>query len=277
MHSGRNAKVRLLPADAGDGFQFRRLDAAVTDTLVSADWKHVVRYPACTCIANGSDVQVRTTEHLLAACFATGIDNLTVEIDGEEVPILDGSAEPIVQLIERVGVRDLKVPRKTLEILKRVEYQDEHRRFIFEPADSFEVDINIYPAEYGHLRWHSKMSPDLFRQEIVAAKAWGRLKDVWLPKLVGGFLKRPILRGAGLKTAIVYAFGKPINPAGLKYKDDMVRHKVLDIVGDLQLVGADIKGRVVCHSSAHVTNHSGMKALFADSTAWRYLVSEEGV
>lgn len=289
MHSGRDAEIRLIPAEPNTGFRFHRLDAKAEDKWVPADIDRVIRYPACTCIANEQGVSIRTVEHLLAACYATGIDNLEVEISGEEIPILDGSAEPIVQLIESIGVVELGVSRRVIEITEPVYFEDEHRKFAFEPYDGFAVDINIYPGEYGHMQWNTEMTPQLFRKEIVAAKAWGRLKDIWIPKIVGNFLTNPILRGAGLNTAVVYAFGKPINPAGLRYTrsslehsgdmdtditrdikhHDMVRHKVLDIIGDLQLLGADIKGKVICHSSAHVTNHSGMKALIANKNAWQ--------
>ena len=276
MHSGRIASVRLFPAKANTGFRFRRLDAASQDNVVKASIDNVLYYPACTCIANDLGVSVRTVEHLLAACYATGIDNLDIEIEGEEVPILDGSAEPIVQLIESSGARDLGASRRLIEITEAVYFQDEHRKFSFEPHDGFAVDINIYPGEYGHMQWNTEMTPELFRQEIVAAKAWGRLKHVWIPKLVGNFLSKPVLRGANLGTAVVYAFGKPINPSGLKYTEDlkrhdMVRHKVLDIIGDLQLLGADIKGKVITHSSAHATNHSGMRELLANADCWRPL------
>lgn len=270
MHSGRMAEVSLIPMSAGKGIVFKRLDTPESNNLIPASWNRVVRYPACTCLVNDSGVAVRTVEHLLAACYATGIDSLLVEIHGEEIPILDGSAEPIVNLIESIGVNELDLPRKVLEVLKPVHYTNEQRRFSFVPYDGFAVDINIYPGEYGHMPWVGDMSPEIFRQEIVAAKAWGRLKDIWVPKIVGNFLKNPILRGAGLDTAVVYAFGKPINPKGLKHQNDMVRHKVLDIVGDLQLIGADIKGKIICHSSAHVTNHAGMAELFKDDSAWRW-------
>jgi len=274
MHSGRKAEVTLIPVKANMGFRFKRLDTSVENQWIPASIDRVIPYPACTCIANEQNVSVRTVEHLLAACYAVGIDNLEVEISGEEVPILDGSAEPIVQLIESVGVSELDIERRVIEITEPVYYEDEHRKFAFEPHDSFAVDINIYPGEYGHMQWSTEMTPNLFREEIVAAKAWGRLKHVWIPKIVGNFLKRPVLRGADLNTAIVYAFGKPLNPSGLKYqadikRHDMVRHKVLDIVGDLQLLGADIKGKVTCHSSAHVTNHSGMRLLLENKNAWK--------
>ncbi len=271
MHSGRNAIVRLKPAPAGRGVQFHRLDGKAPDNWIPALWNRVIRYPACTCIANEQGTSVRTIEHLMAACYATGIDNLDVEIEGEEVPILDGSALPIVELIESAGTQALGNKRRVLEILKPVHYENEHRKFSFEPHDGFAVDINIYPGEYGHMPWAGEMTPELFRREIIAAKAWGRLKDIWLPKLVGNFLKNPVLRGAGLNnTAVVYAFGRPINPSGLRHANDMVRHKVLDILGDLQLVGGDIKGKITCHSSAHVTNHSGMATLFGTEGAWRW-------
>lgn len=286
MHSGRNAEVHLIPAKANTGFRFHRLDAQAGDKWIPASVQRVIRYPACTCIANEQGVSVRTVEHLLAACFATGIDNLEIEISGEEIPILDGSAEPLVQLIESAGVTDLHAPRRVIEIIEPVYFEDEHRKFAFEPHEGFAVDINIYPGEYGHMQWATEMTAELFRKEIVAAKAWGRLKDIWIPRIVGNFLKNPILRGAGLHTAIVYAFGRPLNPSGLKYapadakygdhvkQHDMVRHKVLDIIGDLQLLGADIKGKVICHSSAHVTNHAGMKLLMETPQAWKLTTAE---
>ena len=271
MHSGRDAIVHLKPSDAGMGIRFHRLDGQGSDNWVPALWDRVIRYPACTCIANDQGVSVRTVEHLMAACYATGIDNLEVEIEGEEVPILDGSARPIVELIDEVGTIDLGEQRRVLEILQPVSYENEHRKFSFEPYDGFAVDINIYPGEYGHMPWAGDMTPAVFKQEIIGAKAWGRLKDIWLPKIVGNFLKNPVLRGAGLNTAVVYAFGRPINPSGLLHANDMVRHKVLDIIGDLQLVGGDIRGKITCHSSAHVTNHSGMAALFNTPDAWRWI------
>jgi UDP-3-O-[3-hydroxymyristoyl] N-acetylglucosamine deacetylase len=270
MHSGRNAVVRLMPAQADSGIRFHRLDGKASNNWIPALWDRVIRYPACTCIANEEGASVRTVEHLMAACYATGIDNLDVEIEGEEVPILDGSASPIVELIESVGTVELDGKRKVLEVLKPVFYENEHRKFAFEPYDGFAVDINIYPGEYGHMPWVGDMTPEIFRKEIVSAKAWGRLKDIWLPKIVGNFLKNPVLRGAGLNTAVVYAFGRPINPSGLHHPNDMVRHKVLDILGDLQLVGGEIKGKITCHSSAHVTNHAGMAALFSTEDAWRW-------
>jgi len=269
MHSGIQSVVHCYPAELNSGILFERIDEHPQKNTVVPKIDSVVPYPACTCIANEQGTSILTIEHLLAACYATGIDNLHIKIEGPEVPILDGSAEPIVQLIESVGTKSLQAQRKIIHIEKNVSFEDEHRRFSFYPSDAFEVDINIYPQEYGHLRWSGDMTSALFRKEIVSAKAWGRLKDIWLPKLVGRFLKRPVLRGAGPDTAVLYAFGRPMNPCALLRPDDMVRHKVLDIIGDLQLLGAGLQGKIVCHSSAHATNHAAMRALMKNREAWR--------
>ncbi len=270
MHSGTHAEVVLRPGSANEGFRFRRVDGknAHNDWIVAA-WDRVVPYPACTCIGDEQGQQVRTIEHLMAACYATGIHNLDVEVAGEEIPILDGSAQPIAELLEEADVQELQVPAKCLRVTRTVEFCQHEQRIKFSPASEFEVDINIYGPEFGCMRWHQPMSPEHFRKEIVHARAWGRLRHTWIPKIVGNFTRRPILRGAGLNTATVLAFGKPINPHSMVHGDDLVRHKVLDIVGDLQLLKAQLRARVECHSSAHVITHAGMRTLMQDRDAWR--------
>lgn len=267
LHNGRNNRVNLLPAPIGTGVIFRRVDQPAE---VPADWRHIREYTACTCLADAKGHQFRTVEHLLAALYACRITNVIVELDGEEIPILDGSAAPLIALIDSVGVQPQGAALCAVKVLRPVEFRQDNRFIRVEPAEAFQLDVSIALAKIGPLNWAGTMSPEIFRREIMGARSFGRWRNGLLAKLFSPFMKEPVYRGAGPDCALVILGDKVINKEGLRYPDEFVRHRVLDIIGDLRLAGADIIGRVTANSTAHHLNHGLLRALFADNANWRW-------
>ena len=269
LHSGRNNHVILLPAPADNGIVFRRTDPKGNGVTVGASWRNIREYPACTCLAAPTGQQVRTVEHLLAALYACGVDNAVVELQGEEIPILDGSAAPLIRLMDKAGVQPQAAVRKAIKILKPVEYRQERRFIRLEPAQAFSVDLSIALAKIGPLNWSGVMTPGVFRREIMSARSFGRWRNGILAKLASPFVKEPVYRGAGTDCALVILGDGVLNRDGLRYPDEFVRHRVLDVIGDLRLAGADIIGKVTANSTAHTLNHALLRRLFAEPDNWR--------
>lgn len=270
LHSGRYNRARLIPAPAGNGILFRRTDPEAAGAEIPASWQHIHAYPACTCLADRQGIQVRTVEHLLAAFYACGVDNAIVELQGDEIPILDGSAAPLVELIDKAGLQTQAAARRSIKVLRTVEKRWENRLIRLEPAAEFAIDLRISLRKIGPLNWSGPMSPERFRREIMGARSFSRWRNGIFAKLFSGFMKEPVYRGAGMDCAVVILGGGVLNKGGLRYPDEFVRHRVLDVIGDLQLAGATILGKVTASSTAHSLNHELLRALFSDDDNWRW-------
>jgi UDP-3-O-[3-hydroxymyristoyl] N-acetylglucosamine deacetylase len=268
VHTGKHVRMVLSPASADAGIVFVRTDLE-GDNRIEASAAHVGATMLGTTLQNGAGVSVATVEHLLAACAGLEVDNLVVELDGPELPILDGSAAPFVTLLQNVGLRALAAPRRVIRILRRVEIVDGERRAVLEPdlaADSLHLDVTIRFSDpaIGVQRKRARLTPDVFASEIAAARTFGFAADVERLHAAGRGL------GASLANAIVVDAGRVVNAEGLRFEDEFVRHKMLDVIGDLALAGGPIAGRYIADQPGHSLNASLVHALMQKPGAWRW-------
>jgi UDP-3-O-[3-hydroxymyristoyl] N-acetylglucosamine deacetylase len=264
LHSGRRIAMRLCPAPADTGIVFRRTDVGGDAGEIPATWDNVVDTQLCTVVANRHDVQVGTVEHLMAALAGCGIDNAIVEVDGPEVPAMDGSASPFVFLIECAGTETQDEVRRAIKVLKPVRVEEEGRVAELRPADGFHVRFDIeFPSRViGRQSWRRELINGVFKSELARARTFGFLKDVDYLRSVG------LALGGSLDNAIVVSGDRILNETGLRYRDEFVRHKALDAVGDLYLAGAPIVGAYHGTQSGHRLTNLLLRTMFADAEAW---------
>jgi UDP-3-O-[3-hydroxymyristoyl] N-acetylglucosamine deacetylase len=265
LHSGQTVRMGLHPAEADHGIVFVRQDLPADINAIRADYANVTETRLGTLMTNTHGVSVSTIEHLMAALWGMGVDNALVTLDAGEVPIMDGSSEPFVCLIESAGVSELAALRDEIEILKKVTVSEGESSLSIRPFDGFAVDIVIeYPntaiprqqATYDFRRQN-------FREALCRARTFGFASDVEKLQAMG------LARGGSLDNAIVVGEEAVLNEGGLRYRDEFVRHKALDCVGDLFLSGLRLKGLVTASRPGHGINNKLLRALFADPTAWR--------
>lgn len=271
LHHGARVTMTLVPAEPDSGIVLRRTDIAGASATIEASWRNVAEMPYCTALTNQHGVQVATVEHLLAALAGAGIDNLLVEVNGPELPIMDGSAWPFLFLIECAGTIEQPAPRRAIEILKRVTVGDEERSASLLPGRGFALDFSIdyaLPA-IGRQDASVRLSPEVFKSALSRARTYGFLHEVDDLRAAG------LARGASLDNAVVVNGDAIMNSDGLRYRDEFVRHKLVDAIGDLYLAGAPIHGRFLGWRSGHKLNHRLLRALFADAEAWRAVPVEE--
>lgn len=273
LHSGAQVAMTLLPAPANHGVVFHRTDVSDRDPNIPARFDRVVDTRLCTMIGNDDGVTVGTVEHLMAALAGCGIDNATVELDGPEVPIMDGSSEPFVFLIECAGTVELEAPRRAIEILKAVTVESEGRRVTLSPAEQYAIDFAIEfdspVIERSELDVH--LVNGTFKHELARARTFGFLEDVEKMRAMGLGL------GGSLDNAIIVDGDKVLNEEGLRFEDEFVRHKVLDCIGDLYLAGAPLIGRVSATKAGHQMNNAVLHALFADPSAYAIVEMDAAV
>jgi UDP-3-O-[3-hydroxymyristoyl] N-acetylglucosamine deacetylase len=265
VHTGAHARAALKPAPADSGIVFVRTDLA-GDNVIRAHADNVATTRLGTTLSNGVGADIATVEHLLAACAGLGIDNLLVEIDGPEAPILDGSAAPFADLLLQAGLRPQNAVRRHIEVLRPVEVRLGAKHAVLEPCAQAEIDVTIRYAAgpIGVQRRHLQLSPESFLAEIAHARTYGFMADVDRLRALG------LGRGASLENTVVLDAGKVVNKEGLRFADEFVRHKVLDAIGDLALAGAPIRGRYVADQPGHELNVRLVQALLADRAAWRW-------
>jgi UDP-3-O-[3-hydroxymyristoyl] N-acetylglucosamine deacetylase len=266
LHSGAKVKLHLHPAPADHGIVFRRTDIAAAKADVPARWDHVADTRMCTTLANAHGTIVGTVEHLVAALAGYAVDNCLVELDGPEVPIMDGSAEPFAFLIECVGLQEQDEPRRAIEVLRVVKQGDERHYATLAPAAgtnlSFEIDFEN--AVVARQRLSINLRDGSFREELARARTFGFAHEVEQLRRMG------LARGGSLDNAVVIADDRILNREGLRFPDEFVRHKLLDAVGDLYLAGAPIMGRFHGHRAGHALNNQLLRALFANQANWRW-------
>ena len=261
LHSGRRVEMTLAPAPPGAGIVFRRRDAGAE---IRASWANAIDSPLCTVLSNRAGDTIGTIEHLMAALAGTEIDNAVVELDGPEVPIMDGSAAPFVDLIERAGIVAQAVPRQAIKVLKPVILRDGVATAALLPsADfsmSFQIDFDNPLIRRQEI--HLDFDRDTFKEELSRARTFGLVDDVDRLRAAG------LARGGSLDNAIVVSGNHVLNRGGLRYGDEFVRHKLVDALGDLYLAGAPIVGHFRGVRSGHAHTRRVLAALFADDEAW---------
>jgi UDP-3-O-[3-hydroxymyristoyl] N-acetylglucosamine deacetylase len=262
LHTGARVGMTLRPAAPDTGIVFRRVDVGGAE--IAASWRNVVESSLCTTLGNGEGLSVATIEHLMAAFAGLEIDNAIVELDGPEVPVMDGSAAPFVFLIECAGIVEQDAPRRAIKVLKPVSVGAPGKSATLMPDDGFALSFSIDFASSAINRQEITVSPDpdSFKNDISRARTFGFLHEVDQMRAAG------LARGGSLDNAVVISGDRVLNEEGLRYRDEFVRHKVLDALGDVYLAGGPLVGHFHGVRSGHALNRRLMEALFADPTAW---------
>ena len=263
LHSGKPANLTLAPAPADAGITFVRMDVGVE---IAARSERVVDTTLSTSIGDGN-TRIATVEHVMAALHGMGIDDCRVEVDGPEVPILDGSAAPFVVLIREAGVRLLPVGKRYLVIERPVEIRDGDKLARLEPGDGFSID---FTADFGHplitnQSFRVALSDRVFEREVARARTFCFLKDIERMQAMG------LAKGGSLENAIVVDEFSILNPDGLRFPDEFARHKVLDAVGDLALLGLPVAGHLTAVKSGHALNQALVRKVLASAGASRVI------
>ena len=266
LHSGVNTIMKLLPADIDYGIKFVRKDIN-NNNIVDALWSNVTNTKLSTTISNKYGISISTIEHLMSALSGLHIDNLKIEIDGPEVPIMDGSSKEFVDLIEKIPIKILNKKRKIIKIKKELKIIDNESSVQLKPNDQFAIDFEIdFPSQVI-----SKQSCQLqlingnYKTDIASARTFGFEKDVDMLRSNG------LALGGSLQNAVVVGDHKILNKEGLRFKDEFVRHKILDSIGDLYLAGAPIQGYFYGNKSGHRLNNLLLKSLFSDDNNFEYI------
>lgn len=261
LHTGLKVHVRLVPAPPDTGYVFRRTDLGGFEIPATVESVANCGY-ATTLMRTG--VMLSTVEHLLAALRGSGIDNVFIEVDNLEVPILDGSAEVFADMIERAGTVAQPLARRALLVRERVTYEQGNRRISVEPADSYQIDclIDFRHPMIGVQRFAVELNNGTFSREIAPARTFGFTEEI------EELQRSNLIRGGSLDNAIVLTPDGMLNQTGLRFRDEFVRHKILDIVGDLALLGMPILGRVTAERSGHIMHAGLMSKLLRIRSAW---------
>ena len=265
VHTGAHVRVAVRPAAIDAGVTFVRTDLKDIDNSIQVSAEAVGQTRLGTVIGNVAGASVSTIEHLMAAFCALGIDNVIVELDGPEVPILDGSAEVFIQFLDRAGRRRQEASRRFIEVLEPVEVVEGDKRAVLLPSDRFEVafEIAFDSAPIGRQRVDLEITEQSFREELADCRTFGFLKDVEALRAAG------LARGASMENAVVLDGDRVLNPEGLRRPDEFVRHKALDAVGDLYVAGLPLLARFEGLYAGHGLNNQLVRALMARPQAWR--------
>jgi len=264
VHSGKPVTVHFLPADADTGIVFHLSNGSQAREF-RALVAEVGATDLCTMLGDPAGEHIGTVEHLMATVFGLGIDNLIIEIDGSEVPILDGSAMAFVEAIEQVGVETLAVKRRYIRVVKPVRVEAGASWAEFRPYDGtrFEIEIDFESPAIGRQQFASDINPDIFRRDIARARTFGFMKDVERLWAAGYAL------GSSLENSLVIGDdNRVINVGGLRYPNEFARHKTLDAMGDLALAGARFIGCFRSYRGGHRMNASALRRLLSDRTAF---------
>ncbi|THV10649.1 UDP-3-O-acyl-N-acetylglucosamine deacetylase [Rhizobium rhizophilum] len=266
VHSGRDVTITFQPAEAGTGIVFQRQHDDGSTSEYRAVSAHVGNTDLCTVLGTNPARSVATVEHVMAALYALGLDNVIVEVDGAEMPIMDGSSEVFIDAIEQVGISNLGVKRRYIRVTKPVRIESGASWSEFRPYDGtrFEVEIDFDSKLIGRQKWEGDLTAETFKNELSRARTFGFMRDVERLWAAGFAL------GSSLENSVVISDDDTvINVEGLRYeKDEFVRHKTLDAVGDLALAGAQFIGCYRSYRGGHKMNANALKALLSDPTAY---------
>jgi UDP-3-O-[3-hydroxymyristoyl] N-acetylglucosamine deacetylase len=268
LHSGVAVSLRILPARAGHGIEFVRTD--LDGFVIPANWKYVARVSYATSLMR-QGVLLSTTEHLLSVLYSMGIDNARVEIDNLEVPILDGSGEPFVKLLQKAGVKRLRRRRRLLRIRCPVEVADSGKRIAVLPDETFRITCE---TNYGHplagrQLLELELTPEDYARSIAPARTFGFSDDLDRMRDMG------LIRGATLDNAICFNGSGILNPGGLRFPDECCRHKVLDLIGDLALLGRPLLGHVIAERAGHAMHTALVRKIMHDPSCYELVAGEE--
>lgn len=265
LHEGKHVRLTIMPGGINSGIVFIR-DDLETHNEIPATWKAVVHRPFCTLIQNNYGASVSTIEHLMAAFSALDIDNVRIHINGPEVPVMDGSSFPFVSAFTNAGIVEQSAPRTYCTVLKTVRVEKEWGFVELAPSHAFILDVHMTFQERNdmkeqHYTFHR--GRDDFNETIAKARTYGFFEDIEALRKAG------FIKGGTLDNAVVVQDGHVLNPEGLRYEDECVRHKVLDAMGDLYLMNAPLMGKYTAKNGGHEMNNQLLHALFSDPKAYR--------
>lgn len=268
LHSGVPVSLRIVPAPPATGIVFVRTD--LDRFPVQATWQHVARVSYATSLMR-KGVLISTTEHLLSVFYSMGIDNAYVEIDNLEVPILDGSGQPFVELLERAGRQNHRRLRRYLRIRRPIEVVDRAKRISILPCDSFRLTCE---TDFGHAlagaqTLEMEVTPERFAAELAPARTFGFERDLAQLKDMG------LIRGASLENAVCFNGSTVLNPGGLRFADECCRHKALDLIGDLALLGRPLLGHVIAERAGHAMHAALVHRIMSDASLYEILTFDQ--
>ena len=266
LHSGINVSMKLYPAEANYGIKFVRKDLS-GNNVIQALWSNVSNTKLSTTISNIHGVNVSTIEHLMSALSGLHIDNVKIEIDGPEVPIMDGSSIKFVDLIDSIPKKNLNKKRKILKIKKNIKVKNNDSSVELKPNNQFSIDFEIdFPSKLvSQQSCQLQLINGNYKTDIASARTFGFERDVDILRSNG------LALGGSLDNAVVVGENKILNSEGLRYKDEFVRHKILDSIGDLYLAGAPIQGHFYGNKSGHYLNNLLLRSLFADNDNYEFI------
>ncbi len=261
LHSAVRVSIRILPAPAHRGIVFRRTD--LDNFEIEASWKHVARVSYATSLMK-KGVLISTTEHLLSALVGCAVDNALIEINSLELPILDGSGTPFVEMIQRAGLRRQRARRSFLRVLRPVEVRENGKSIGIYPADIYRVTCTIdFPHPLiGRQSYDLELNPENYAREIAPARTFGFRRDVEAMRNMG------LIRGGSLENALVLTDTGLMNSTGLRFPDEFCRHKLLDLIGDLALIGRPVLGHVIAERAGHHMHVALVDRLMRDRSLW---------
>ena len=267
LHSAVPVEIRLLPAAASRGIVFRRTD--LDNFEIPASWKHIARVSYATSLMRRG-VLISTTEHILSALISMEIDNVTVEINALELPILDGSCLPWVDLLAKAGRRRQRAQRSILQVTEPVEVIEGSKRIALLPDTQFRITTQVqFPHPMvGRQEMEIEITPQSFAREIAPARTFGFLEQLPQMKDMG------LIRGGSLENAVVFDQDSVMNPEGLRFPDECCRHKVLDLIGDLALIGHPLRGHVIAEHAGHAMHTALVLKLMRNRSLWELTTAE---
>lgn len=268
LHSGVPVSIRILPAPAATGIVFERTD--LDNFRVPATWDHVARVSYATSLMR-QGVLISTTEHLLSVLYSMGVDNAIIQINNLEVPIVDGSGLPFIKLIEHAGVRTLRRKRRYIRILKEVSVEAPGKRITILPADRFLLTCDIFFNHplVGRQTMQMEVTPHRYAAEVAPARTFGFAWELDQMRNMG------LIRGANLENAVCFDRETTLNPDGLRFPDEPCRHKVLDLIGDLALIGRPLLGHVVAERAGHAMHAALVNRIMSDDSLYETLTFDQ--
>ncbi|MFC3120951.1 UDP-3-O-acyl-N-acetylglucosamine deacetylase [Agaribacter flavus] len=271
LHKGKKVRMTLKPAPVNTGIVFRRVDLT-PPVDIRADARDVGDTMLCTCITNDSGHSIHTVEHLASALSGLGIDNIIVEVDSHELPILDGSASPFIFLLQSAGVQEQEQAKKFIKVNETIRVEEGDKWAEFRPYDGFKVDFRIdfaHPA-ISQTRQHVVMdfSKDSYVDQVSRARTFGFMRDLETMNSMD------LALGGSMNNAVALDEFRVLNPEGLRYKDEFLKHKILDAIGDLYLGGHSLLGELVAYKTGHGLNNKLLNAILDATHAWEYVEFE---
>ncbi len=272
LHTGCDVHVRIIPSGEDTGITFIRTDIKGAPAI-KAEASNVIATSYATSLGT-REASISTVEHLLAAFNGLGVDNATVELDGPEVPILDGSAKEFIKMIDAVGLTELCSPRKYILVKRPIKVQEGGKYIFLMPSEDMEFTVD-YTIDFAHpfmtrQNFSRLFSKDVFRNEVGGARTFGFLRDVEMLR------KNGLAKGGSLNNAVVIGDDEILNKGGLRHPDEFVRHKVLDMMGDISLLGAPVVGRIIAHRSGHSLNYKLVQQILKMPGRWELIDSWSG-